>query len=81
MQAGNARDCERRWLTCKCLLFVFIAQAYHAGAGLKAPSTILDIGCSTGLSTRWLQQEFPAADVTGMDLSPYFLSVAERAER
>lgn len=56
-------------------------QAYHAHHGLTAPTAILDVGCSTGLSTRWLQQEFPQADLSGLDLSPYFLAVAELEER
>jgi trans-aconitate methyltransferase len=45
------------------------------------PNTILDVGCSTGISSRWLQQAFPEADITGMDLSPYFLAVAEFDQR
>lgn len=42
---------------------------------------VLDIGCSTGYSTRWLAAEFPEANVLGLDLSPYFLAVAELRER
>lgn len=42
---------------------------------------ILDVGCSVGVSTRWLAETFPSASITGMDLSPYFLSVAELQER
>jgi SAM-dependent methyltransferase len=37
---------------------------------------IVDIGCGAGLSTEALQALFPAAQVTGLDLSPYFLAVA-----
>lgn len=48
---------------------------------LGAGSRILDIGCSVGVSTRWLARVFPEADVSGMDLSPYFLAVAEYRER
>ncbi|MCO5556222.1 hypothetical protein L7F22_009768 [Adiantum nelumboides] len=40
------------------------------------PTTILDIGCATGLSTFGLYEIFPGAQVIGVDLSPYFLSVA-----
>lgn len=47
----------------------------------RNPRDILDIGCSTGYSTRWLAAEYPEADVTGIDLSPYFLAVAEFRER
>lgn len=55
--------------------------AYHARNSLPAPQTILDIGCSTGISTRWYQRAYPDADFTGLDLSPYFLAVAELEER
>ena len=41
----------------------------------------LDLGCSAGLSTRALAEAFPSAQVTGLDLSPYFLAVAEYRER
>ncbi|KAI5072750.1 hypothetical protein GOP47_0012856 [Adiantum capillus-veneris] len=40
------------------------------------PTNILDIGCATGLSTFGLYEIFPGAQVVGVDLSPYFLSVA-----
>ncbi|KAM7275996.1 hypothetical protein ACFE04_017862 [Oxalis oulophora] len=42
---------------------------------------ILDIGCSVGVSTRFLADHFPSAKVTGLDLSPYFLSVAQFKEK
>jgi ubiquinone/menaquinone biosynthesis C-methylase UbiE len=41
------------------------------------PQDILDLGCSIGMSTFALQQIYPQAKVTGVDLSPYFLAVAE----
>jgi ubiquinone/menaquinone biosynthesis C-methylase UbiE len=41
------------------------------------PQTILDLGCSVGMSTIALQENYPNATVTGLDLSPYFLSVAQ----
>ncbi len=41
----------------------------------------MDVGCSVGVNTRWLAQEFPGASVVGLDLSPYFLAVAELRER
>ncbi|MEM6716303.1 MAG: class I SAM-dependent methyltransferase [Cyanobacteria bacterium P01_D01_bin.6] len=44
-------------------------------------STALDIGCSVGISTltlhRWLQQRSPTVQTTGLDLSPYMLTVAQ----
>ncbi|CAK8577102.1 unnamed protein product [Lathyrus sativus] len=42
---------------------------------------ILDIGCSVGVSSRYLAEKFPTAKVTGLDLSPYFLSVAQHKEK
>lgn len=38
------------------------------------PKKILDIGCSTGLSTLKLHDSFPGAEIIGMDLSPYMLA-------
>eukprot|EP00741_Cyanophora_paradoxa_P019362 tig00021127_g18690.t1 len=40
------------------------------------PARVLDVGCSTGLSTLELEELYPGAAVTGIDLSPYFLAVA-----
>ncbi len=42
------------------------------------PQNILDMGCGTGSTTIMLQQAFPDAKVTGLDLSPYMLAIAER---
>jgi ubiquinone/menaquinone biosynthesis C-methylase UbiE len=41
------------------------------------PQAILDLGCSVGMSTFTLQALFPNAQVTGLDLSPYFLAIAQ----
>lgn len=41
---------------------------------------ILDVGCSVGVSTRYLADKYPSAKVTGLDLSPYFLAVAKFKE-
>ena len=40
------------------------------------PGDILDIGCSVGMSTFSLQKAYPEAKLTGLDLSPYYLAVA-----
>lgn len=46
-----------------------------------APQRILDLGCGVGMSTFTLQELYPQAQLTGVDLSPYFLAVAKyRAE-
>ncbi len=42
-----------------------------------APETIVDLGCSTGLSTRAMQAAYPQAQITGVELSDYFLTVAQ----
>ena len=41
------------------------------------PKKILDVGCSTGLSTMKLLESFPEAEIIGMDLSPHMLAVAK----
>ncbi len=41
------------------------------------PRRILDLGCGTGSQTLLLKRAFPDAQVTGLDLSPYMLVMAE----
>ncbi|NJL36769.1 MAG: class I SAM-dependent methyltransferase [Leptolyngbyaceae cyanobacterium RM2_2_4] len=56
-----------------------LRQSYHdiLRAQLSTePRDILDLGCSVGMSTFALQQVFPQAKLTGLDLSPYFLAIA-----
>lgn len=43
----------------------------------QPPQRILDLGCSVGMSTFALQTVFPEAQITGVDLSAYFLAVAQ----
>ncbi|HIK37089.1 MAG: methyltransferase domain-containing protein [Geminocystis sp.] len=45
------------------------------------PQKILDIGCGVGLSTFALSEAFPDSEITGLDLSPYFLAVASHQSR
>jgi len=42
---------------------------------------VVDLGCSTGLSTLELHQAFPEAQITALDLSPYFITVAKHDQR
>lgn len=61
-----------------------LRQSYHDI--LKAqladpPQDIVDLGCSVGMSTFALQATFPNACITGVDLSPYFLAVANYRSR
>jgi ubiquinone/menaquinone biosynthesis C-methylase UbiE len=48
-----------------------ITQTLHT-----PPTDILDIGCSVGMSTFAMQAVYPTAHLTGLDLSPYFLTIA-----
>jgi SAM-dependent methyltransferase len=41
-----------------------------------SPTSILDLGCSTGLSTLKLRESFPLSRIIGLDLSPYYLAGA-----
>lgn len=43
----------------------------------QPPNTVVDLGCSTGLSTWALQEAYANADITGVELSDYFLTVAQ----
>ncbi len=57
-----------------------LRQSYHAILQQQlgvTPQAILDLGCSVGMSTFALQRAFPDAHVTGLDLSPYFLAIAQ----
>jgi ubiquinone/menaquinone biosynthesis C-methylase UbiE len=56
-----------------------LRQSYHnilKSAITQTPQDILDLGCSVGMSTFALQTAYPQANLTGLDLSPYFLAVA-----
>lgn len=56
-----------------------LRQSYHdilkPSVGHE-PKDILDLGCAVGLSSFALQELYPQAKITGLDLSPYFLAVA-----
>jgi ubiquinone/menaquinone biosynthesis C-methylase UbiE len=57
-----------------------LRQSYHDIIKSKIdiqPRDILDLGCSVGMSTFALQDLYPSATLTGLDLSPYFLAVAQ----
>ena len=55
-----------------------LRQSYHQVIKQLpiTPADILDLGCGVGMSTFALQKVYPQGRVTGLDLSPYFLSVA-----
>jgi len=57
--------------------FTDALRAFMARHGCAEPRSILDVGCSVGLSTRALGAAFPtAASVEGLDLSAYMLAAA-----
>jgi len=42
---------------------------------LPASSLVVDLGCGTGTSSRYLARLFPTAKIMGIDLSPYMVEV------
>lgn len=56
-----------------------LRQSYHEILKAQIPTEprdIIDLGCSVGMSTFALQACYPQAQITGVDLSPYFLAIA-----
>ncbi|ELS03001.1 methylase involved in ubiquinone/menaquinone biosynthesis [Xenococcus sp. PCC 7305] len=56
-----------------------LRQSYHQVLQEQLsspPQTIVDLGCGVGMSTLALQNIYPQAHLTGVDLSAYFLAVA-----
>ncbi|MEE3715169.1 class I SAM-dependent methyltransferase [Tumidithrix elongata RA019] len=56
-----------------------LRQSYHDILTTQistSPKDILDVGCSVGMSTFALQATYPQAKITGLDLSPNFLAIA-----
>lgn len=52
--------------------------------GAPSPSdvtAVLDVGCATGLSSLALQQLFPDAHITGVDLSPHMIAVGRHHQQ
>ncbi|KAA8526305.1 hypothetical protein F0562_008492 [Nyssa sinensis] len=58
-----------------------IEQHHQQYSGNSMIRDILDVGCSVGVSTRYLAHRFLSAKVIGLDLSPYFLAVAQFKEK
>ncbi|GAQ82093.1 hypothetical protein KFL_001000150 [Klebsormidium nitens] len=59
-----------------------IREHHEMHSGGLPVKRIVDVGCATGISTRFLANKFGSAEeVLGLDLSPYFLSVAQFRDR
>lgn len=52
------------------------AHVIAHGDGANEPKVIVDVGCGVGISSRYISDAFPAAELIGLDLSPYMLAVA-----
>ena len=58
---------------------MFEVALEQAGATLSSNGVIVDLGCSTGMSTRRLAQRWPmASQIIGIDMSPYFVEVGKK---
>lgn len=55
-----------------------LMQEAAVSSGIR---TVCDLGCSTGLSTLELHAAFPEAQITALDLSPYFIAVAKHEQQ
>ena len=56
--------------------YITFRESYLFRDILDYNSNILDLGCSVGISTEYLKNKYQWSNVEGMDLSPYFLSIA-----
>ncbi|KAG6547025.1 hypothetical protein Mapa_011642 [Marchantia paleacea] len=57
-------------------------DSHHAEFSNGLPvRDVVDLGCSTASSSRFLADRYPTAQVIGLDLSPYFLAVAQQKEK
>ncbi len=56
-------------------------QDYLQAHRLPQPATLLDIGCGPGPSSREAADLWPGTQVTGVDLSPHYIALAEAQER
>lgn len=58
--------------------FLNAIKSYRKDKNLKEIKSIIDVGCSVGISTFYLAKEYPdVKNILGLDLSPHFLSIAQ----
>ena len=55
-------------------------QEETARRSSKNIKSIVDLGCSVGVSTFYLAEAFPSSTILGIDLSPQFLAVAKERQ-
>ncbi len=61
-----------------------LRRSYHDVLAAELPAElndVVDLGCGVGMSTQALKAMYPSAQVTGVDLSPYFLAIAQYRDR
>ena len=56
----------------------FQVRLDELGAVVRQNDIMVDLGCGTGMSTRWLAHHYPQASlILGLDMSPYFVEVGK----
>lgn len=59
--------------------FQLCLEQQCGAAVVKKDDLIVDLGCGTGTSTRWLAERYPEArQIIGLDMSPYFIHVGQQ---
>ena len=62
--------------------FLNAVKSYAKEKNIKSFSSIIDIGCSVGISTFYLAKEYSEVkNILGLDLSPHFLSIAQHRQK
>jgi ubiquinone/menaquinone biosynthesis C-methylase UbiE len=57
----------------------FQESLQEIGATVPDNAVIVDLGCGTGMSTRWIAQHYPQASrILGIDLSPFMIAVGRK---
>jgi ubiquinone/menaquinone biosynthesis C-methylase UbiE len=58
--------------------FLDTVKSYAKEKNVKRIESIIDVGCSVGISTFYLAKYYPEVkNILGLDLSPHFLSIAQ----
>lgn len=71
---GNDPETTEKWLRHNITQNI---QQYIDNFSANSASSILDVGCSIGISTEYLYNSFSKCKtISGLDLSPYFISLA-----